>query len=121
LVAVANCINESLVRPGDRAARYGGEEFVVLLPDTSVTAAQVVAEAMRRAVSARAIEHALSEFGHVTISIGIATWPVGSPLGCKSLINAADEALYQAKATGRNRVAIYRWPDVEVGAALVIE
>jgi len=121
LVAVANCINESLVRPGDRAARYGGEEFVVLLPDTSVAAAQVVAEAMRRAVSERAIEHALSEFGRVTISIGIATWPVGSPLGCKSLINAADEALYQAKATGRNRVAIYRWPDLEVGAALVVD
>ncbi len=81
LVAVANCINESLVRPGDRAARYGGEEFVVLLPDTSVAAAQVVAEAMRRAVSERAIEHALERIRprHASAS-ALPPWPVGSPM-----------------------------------------
>ena len=106
LAAVAKCIGENIRRPGDSAARYGGEEFVVVLPDTTASGAAAIAEKIRRAISDLAIEHASSEFGRVTASIGaISTIPEGNS-EVTSVIRAADEALYNAKATGRNKVAL---------------
>ena len=112
LAAVAKCIRENLQRPADTAARYGGEEFIVVLPETTGTGAEVLAEKIRHAVAALAVEHGSSAAGRVTVSIGAASWDPqddGEVASVDTLIRAADAALYDAKAAGRNRVA-YRRP-----------
>jgi diguanylate cyclase (GGDEF)-like protein len=107
LAAVGDCIEAVIRRPGDVPARYGGEEFVILLSDTPGGGALKVAESLRAKVQAMALEHTESASGVVTVSIGCASvMPQngGSALG---LINSADEALYKAKAGGRNRVEAF--------------
>jgi diguanylate cyclase (GGDEF)-like protein len=106
LAAVARCIGDNIRRPGDTAARYGGEEFVVVLPDTPADGAAKIAEKIRAAISDLSIEHAGSEFGRVTASIGLASWRPERDDDVSALIRAADEALYDAKARGRNRVML---------------
>ncbi|KVR44342.1 sensor domain-containing diguanylate cyclase [Burkholderia ubonensis] len=106
LTAVAKCIGENIRRPADSAARYGGEEFVVVLPDTTPEGAASIAEKIRTAISDLAIEHAGSEYGRVTASIGAAAWTPEDDGDVTAVIRAADEALYNAKATGRNKVAL---------------
>lgn len=92
-------------RPGDLAARYGGEELAVLLPNTDVAGAAVLAERIRSAVRDLNIEHAGTADGFVTLSAGVdALSPSGRKEQPKELIQAADKALYAAKAGGRNRV-----------------
>ncbi|RDK01159.1 diguanylate cyclase [Paraburkholderia lacunae] len=105
LAAVARCIAENIRRPADTAARYGGEEFVVVLPNTPESGASEIAERIRRAIFERGIEHAGSEYGRVTASIGTVSWEPRTDDDVTAVIKAADEALYNAKATGRNRVA----------------
>ncbi|WP_250479278.1 MULTISPECIES: sensor domain-containing diguanylate cyclase [unclassified Caballeronia] len=104
LAAVARCIGDNIRRPVDTAARYGGEEFVVVLPDTPADGAAKIAEKIRAAISDLSIEHAGSEFGRVTASIGLASWRPERDDDVSALIRAADEALYDAKARGRNRI-----------------
>lgn len=106
LAAVAKCIGENIRRPTDSAARYGGEEFIVVLPDTSPEGAASIAEKIRAAIADLAIEHAGSEYGRVTASIGAAAWTPERDVDVSAVIRAADEALYDAKATGRNKVAL---------------
>lgn len=104
LRSVANTLSGQVHRPGDLLARYGGEEFVVVLPETPLSGALELAEAMREAVGDLQIQHAQSPIGpHVTISLGVAEL---LPRGHKSddLFMLADAALYQAKERGRNRV-----------------
>ncbi|RKF35907.1 diguanylate cyclase [Paraburkholderia fungorum] len=105
LAAVARCIGDNIRRPADSAARYGGEEFVVVLPDTLPAGAALIAEQIRAAISELAIEHAGSEYGRVTASIGAASWAPEQDGDVTAVIKAADEALYNAKATGRNKVS----------------
>ncbi|CAE6791293.1 hypothetical protein R69749_07134 [Paraburkholderia domus] len=105
LAAVARCIGDNIRRPVDSAARYGGEEFVVVLPDTPPAGAAQIAEQIREAISELAIEHAGSEYGRVTASIGTASWTPEQDGDVTAVIKAADEALYNAKATGRNKVS----------------
>ncbi|MCP3715492.1 sensor domain-containing diguanylate cyclase [Paraburkholderia sp. CNPSo 3281] len=107
LAAVARCIGENIRRPADSAARYGGEEFVVVLPDTPPAGAELIAEQIREAISDLAIEHAGSEYGRVTASIGTACWMPEQDSDVSAVIRAADEALYTAKATGRNKVSTF--------------
>lgn len=106
LAAVARCIGETIRRPADSAARYGGEEFLVVLPDTPPQGAAAMAEQIRVAISELHIEHAASEFGHVTASIGAAAWTPEYDGDVRAVIRAADQALYDAKATGRNKVTL---------------
>jgi diguanylate cyclase (GGDEF)-like protein len=106
LAAVAKCIGDNIRRPTDSAARYGGEEFVVVLPDTAPEGAASLAEKIRTAISDLAIEHAGSEYGRVTASIGAAAWTPEREGDVTAVIRAADEALYNAKAMGRNKVAM---------------
>ena len=96
-----------LVRPVDRIFRYGGEEFVVLIPETKSKGAVALAERIREVVSKTHIPLACSaEEINITISLGSATYP-GDADTPEALIIAADNAMYQAKQHGRNRVCIY--------------
>lgn len=102
---VAQAMNAAVARSGDALARIGGEEFAILLPATSAPAAWQVAERVRQAVADLRIPHAASHVGpHVTISIGLAQLEVGRTPDFDTLFEAADQALYQAKLKGRNRV-----------------
>lgn len=106
LKMVAQAILAGMRRSGDMAARYGGEEFVVVLPETDLPGARMVAETIRANVAAKAIEHKDADSGAVTVSIGAhAGIPVGGDGCTAAFIAAADAALYRAKAGGRNRVA----------------
>ncbi|MBT8066940.1 MAG: sensor domain-containing diguanylate cyclase [Gammaproteobacteria bacterium] len=102
---------ESQVRASDIAARYGGEEFVVLLPNTDVASAMLLAERIRKAVSASPIELPNNETVTITTSIGISeVQPAPEADDLKtvgdSLIARADVALYAAKSAGRDRVVV---------------
>lgn len=107
LQSLAGMINRLFRRPADLTARYGGEEFVVLLPDTDAEGALVLAECIRSGMHALAIPHAGSDFGFVTVSVGVAVMlPLVSPAGPAALVEAADAALYEAKHAGRNTVRL---------------
>ncbi|HRE15777.1 MAG TPA: diguanylate cyclase [Rhodocyclaceae bacterium] len=101
---VAAALSTSLERGGDAPARYGGEEFAVILPETPLHGALIVAEKARQAVCDLHIPHPTSPHRHVTMSMGIAEWLPGEGDTPGQLIAAADQALYQAKEGGRNRV-----------------
>ncbi|MDR7193144.1 GGDEF domain-containing protein [Luteimonas terrae] len=91
------------VRAEDIACRYGGEEFTVVLPELDAPGALVRAEQIRRAVELATVQHLGQQLGPVTMSIGIATFPVDG-LTPELLLQLADATLYRAKAEGRNRV-----------------
>ncbi|HEY0034542.1 MAG TPA: diguanylate cyclase, partial [Devosia sp.] len=108
---VSEILRTSLKRPADLAARYGGEEFAAILPDTDEDGAYLVAEAFRRALAELRIEHTASERGYLTASVGVATYtPENIERTSEQLIQFADEALYSAKAAGRDRVFGKRIP-----------
>lgn len=88
----------------DTAARYGGEEFAVILPQTNLQEATVLAERIRRTVERSQVVSKIRHqaLGQVTVSIGVGAFAFGEPLA--RLIERTDTALYQAKSNGRNRV-----------------
>ncbi|WP_279587713.1 diguanylate cyclase [Rhodoferax ferrireducens] len=106
LIAVAKTLQASAKRASDLAARYGGEEFLLVLPGMDATAAQGLAEELRRSVEALKIPHEQSRGGSVTISIGLAVMTNDSHKDVAGLLRAADEALYHAKHGGRNQVRL---------------
>ncbi len=100
---VVHTINENIRRPADLLARYGGEEFVVLLPETEIEGAKLISEHIRQGIENLKIS--FSDYNiQLTISIGSATLVPDTELLMDKLIGAADEALYQAKNSGRNKV-----------------
>lgn len=106
LQQVASIIQATVKRPADLVARYGGEEFAVILPNTDNNGAVHVAEEMRTGVESLNLLHAGSKTtGCITISLGVATLTPKPSLSTADLIGLADQALYQAKEAGRNRVA----------------
>jgi diguanylate cyclase (GGDEF)-like protein len=106
LRAVAQEIRSHLRRPSDLVARYGGEEFAVVLPDTPMDAACMLAEKIRQGVEALNIPHKRARAAdRVTVSIGAAISTLDNPLDKGQLIAAADAQLYKSKARGRNRVS----------------
>jgi two-component system, chemotaxis family, response regulator WspR len=102
---VAKGLSGALMRPDDFLARYGGEEFAVILPRTDLEGAAVVAGRLSAGIQELVIAHPASPVAcHLTISQGLASI-VPEPLSAPSLLVAmADEALYDAKRSGRNRV-----------------
>jgi diguanylate cyclase (GGDEF)-like protein len=105
LRAVAKALQDGLKRPGDLLARYGGEEFVALLPETGTEGAANLAQTLRGAVAALNLGHAKSPVAdHVTISLGVASLIPPDDLPREHLVSLADQALYQAKSQGRDRV-----------------
>ena len=108
LCSVAKTIAAQL-RVGDTIARYGGEEFVILLPQSALNHSQQIAERIRASIEEMSVQARSGEPVKVTISIGLAMLPEGElarqqPQLAERLIAAADQALYQAKNGGRNRV-----------------
>jgi diguanylate cyclase (GGDEF)-like protein len=96
------------VRASDTVARYGGEEFVILLPGTTAATATQRAEILRRRCAGVAVP-GVDRWVATTISAGVATFSPSDPLTAitaRRLLAAADKALYQAKAAGRNRVLL---------------
>ncbi|MEO5336433.1 MAG: diguanylate cyclase [Magnetospirillum sp. WYHS-4] len=105
LAAVAKAMSALVVRATDLAARYGGEEFACVLSNTDNAGALVVAEKIREAVAALEVEHKKSSAAdHVTISIGVATVRPSKMDNPKDFFERADQCLYKAKESGRNRV-----------------
>jgi diguanylate cyclase (GGDEF)-like protein len=107
LQQVAEALSRTVKRAGDLVARYGGEEFTVILPNTPVEGAMQIARLIQQNLQALKIVHpqsAVSEY--VTLSIGVTSTvptPQDSP---EKLINVADNALYEAKREGRNRIIL---------------
>lgn len=103
---VATVIGRHL-RPGDIAARFGGEEFVVLLPGTNKEEAVRIGERLRAAVAGEPFDVGRHEPIHCTLSLGVAALPDDGATG-QEILQRADEATYEAKAAGRNRVCTVR-------------
>lgn len=102
---VAEAISHSLGRPADLAARFGGDEMVVLLPETGEDGASRVARRIAAAVSQLSIEHRGNEaIGVATLSIGLVAQTPADDQPASELFQRADQALYQAKQQGRNRI-----------------
>jgi len=99
---VAKAIEHCIRRPADLAARYGGEEFQVILPETEAAGALLLAERIRASVEDLA--PFADDARSVTVSIGIGVYIPGTQHDLATVLGAADEALYRAKANGRNRV-----------------
>ena len=98
---------KAALRSADVACRYGGEEFCILLPQTSLSEAGVIAERMRQRVAEKEYPFGISQpAGNVTVSIGISTLGKNIDTGEK-VIAAADRALYTAKSQGKNRIEFY--------------
>lgn len=99
---VAHVIDENIRRPADLAARYGGEEFAVVLPVTDAKGAWVIAEHIR--CSVERLPRMAGDAQPITVSIGMSTWNKRSRVSLEALLLSADQALYEAKHTGRNRI-----------------
>ena len=107
--ATLRAVAESLAkqtREGDGCYRYGGEEFLLVLLEQTLPAAGVAAERARRAVGNLALDYPATPAGMVTISIGVAAFEPGDDVKPEDVLEQADVALYQAKATGRNKVVL---------------
>jgi diguanylate cyclase (GGDEF)-like protein len=101
---VAGLISLHMRRSTDLVARYGGEEFAVISPGIDAVRALEMAHAVRAALPARALSHARSPFEVMTVSIGVAVMVPCEQNTPEQLVRRADEALYEAKRQGRNRV-----------------
>jgi diguanylate cyclase (GGDEF)-like protein len=104
LRAIAGTLDASIRRPRDIAARHGGEEFAVILPETDLAGALRLAETIRQTIIAMAIVHEGSPYHIVTACIGVASARPSRGNERNTLLEAADQALYRAKAAGRNTV-----------------
>jgi two-component system cell cycle response regulator len=91
-------------RSVDIVARYGGEEFVVVMPETALNGAAIFAERLRRRVMARDFADPGEDPLHMTVSIGLASFPDDRVQSADSFVSLADQALYRAKNEGRNLV-----------------
>jgi diguanylate cyclase (GGDEF)-like protein/PAS domain S-box-containing protein len=109
LKTVAKSLKEALRRPGDVAARYGGEEFVAILPGTDEDGAFFIADAFREGLAGLKLEHKGGDKGVLTASVGLATFGQrDGGMNSTELVRRADEALYDAKGAGRDRVMGWR-------------
>jgi diguanylate cyclase (GGDEF)-like protein len=109
LRTVAAQLKSVLHRHGDLVGRYGGEEFVAILPGTDAVGALKIAESVLAATADLNTPHEESEYGRITLSIGVATLdPLSSSwhmlANAQALLYVADQALYAAKLAGRNTV-----------------
>lgn len=109
LRALADCLSRTFLRRGDVVARWGGEEFAVVLPETAVKHASLVAARLLGAVRSLSVVHG-AESLRITVSVGVA--PAMSGRTAEEWLAAADRALYTAKASGRNRIVVEGEPGI---------
>lgn len=119
LQIVARFLSGSLGRHSDLVARYGGEEFAVLLPETDLDGALLVAEQLRQGIEDLPIFPQPAPAGGVTASVGVAAMIPASSQRLEDLVEAADLALYRAKTEGRNRVCAAAVGPRQVGGSKV--
>jgi diguanylate cyclase (GGDEF)-like protein len=103
----AQSINESLRRPGDFCARIGGEEFIILLPKTGLSGAMTVTERIRKLLQDRVFPIQETTTETVRMSFGITEIHDFATVTIETVLKEADEALYTAKARGRDTIAVY--------------
>ena len=103
---------EKALRDNDIVARYGGEEFVIFLDKANAKHAEVVAERLRNSMSSIVVYSDEGEEVRFTVSIGVSSSEVSDNV--ETLIKTADEALYRAKQTGRNKVEVFRYSDLQM-------
>ncbi|MNN12366.1 Response regulator PleD [compost metagenome] len=103
LLAAVGQLLSSRLRGEDIACRYGGEEFTVILPESDRASALRHAEELRIALSQMSVPFSGKTLPPITVSLGVATYPVDGVAGI-TLLRKADAALYRAKRSGRNRV-----------------
>ena len=103
LMGIASALRQALRNETDLVARFGGEEFAILLPETSIAGASLLAERLRIVVENLMVE---TERGVIrfTASFGVETFRPGIDLSIETVLKRADDALYRAKSAGRNRV-----------------
>lgn len=107
LISLGKIVSSGL-RKTDVVARYGGEEFVVILPETLRDGALLAAENIRKAIAEYPFEGRETQpLGIVSVSIGVASCPEDGK-EAKTLIHLADQALYEAKHTGKNRTCVFK-------------
>jgi diguanylate cyclase (GGDEF)-like protein len=115
LIELAGILRET-ARDIDRLGRYGGEEFMALLPETCIDEAAVFVERVRREVARRThFDIGGADPLRMTISAGVASYPHGAISSVETLVRLADEALYAAKAAGRDRVVRFDALDDRAG------
>jgi len=104
---IASILGRFVCRPSDIIARYGGEEFVIILPETNLDGAAVLADRIRIAVEGLAIPHAGSDISeYVTASFGVVCVPATEISSTEAMVALVDQAMYEAKNNGRNRIEI---------------
>jgi diguanylate cyclase (GGDEF)-like protein len=94
------------VRKNDVVARYGGEEFILILPEAGIEASSMIAERIRLSVESTLFDVGKAQ-SHVSVSLGISNFPDHQATSGGELIKMADQALYEAKRKGRNRVCVF--------------
>jgi diguanylate cyclase (GGDEF)-like protein len=108
LTLIAQRVQKCL-RKVDLAGRYGGKEFIILLPGSSLESAQAIAERCRRAIAETPVTAGEFECNGA-ISLGLVCLTQGDGMDLQALINCADQLLFSAKQTGRNRITFYGAP-----------
>lgn len=114
LKAVATVL-KNVARTSDRVFRYGGEEFLYFMPSSSIDDAQIAGERLRIALENENYEHVKNPYKKLTISVGVA---LGTDIKWQDVLQFADQALYEAKETGRNRVCLAKQPGADCTADL---
>tara|TARA_B110001454_G_scaffold12188_1_gene11193 strand:+ start:1784 stop:2974 length:1191 start_codon:yes stop_codon:yes gene_type:complete len=106
LQAISSVLAKCAQRPADLAARYGGEEFILLLPEADIDGAYAIAHMVMTHLAQLKIEHTDSSISpYVTLSIGIATVKSIDVTSAEDILRIADEQLYKAKSSGRNKIS----------------
>lgn len=106
LCHAANILNETAKRKSDMVARYGGEEFAIILPSTRQETAIELAEEIRKKLEGTPLIHGEKAI-RLTVSIGVNCTVPNNQKNCMAFLDQVDQALYQAKSSGRNRVVSY--------------
>jgi diguanylate cyclase (GGDEF)-like protein len=103
--AVAGCLQQEM-RESDHVARYGGEEYAIILPDTQIQDAYIVAERIRKKIESLRIKYE-DNLIRFTMSLGITSFQTEEGTASDELIKRADSAMYQAKKQGRNQCCVF--------------
>ena len=102
---IASLLKKS-VRENDTVARYGGEEFILILPKAGIEASSMIAERIRLLVESTLFDVGKAQL-NLSVSLGISSFPIHRARSDGELIKMADQALYEAKRGGRNRVCVF--------------